>query len=56
MKKFYYKEWKVAEAEGNLEYAAECKEEYRRLVIKSLERPYLQFLEELKAFPPIYLN
>lgn len=54
--KYWWFEWKVAEIDGDLKYAGFCKEQYRCLVMDSLKRPYKQYEEALKAYPPIWLN
>ena len=54
--KFWNYEWRVAEKEGNIEYAIACKEEYRIHVIESLKRPWNQHEEKLKQFPILMLN
>ena len=56
MIEFYRNEWKIAEKEGNTEYAENCKKQYRLLVMESLKRPYKQYVEKLKEYPPIWLN
>lgn len=53
---FYYHEWMFAEKDGRTEYALKCKEMYRELTLKSLERPHRYYNEKLKDFPPINLN
>ncbi len=55
-KKFYYIEWHEAEKEGNKQYACDCKEIYRQLVMASLKKPYNLYIEKLKQYPMIYLN
>lgn len=58
MEKFYCIEWKRAEKEGNLVFAEACKQIYRSVVMERIkrERPYNEYLERLKKYPPIYLN
>lgn len=56
-KKFFHREWHLAEKNGNEKYAKACKEEYRQIVMQKLEEiPYLQLFDELKQFPAINLN
>lgn len=52
----YYRGWKVAEKEGYTKLSKAYEELYRGLLMKSLQRPYKQYIDELKAYPPIYLN
>lgn len=54
--KFFYSEWKQAESEQNKDYALSCKEKYRELTMKSMERPWNYINDKLKMFPIIQLN
>jgi len=58
MRDFYYKEWKNAEKEGNDHYAILCRLKYLCLVKDEyiLRTPHKQYIDALKAYPPIYLN
>lgn len=56
MIKFYYREWKEAEKDGNIKYALNCKEQYRILVMESRKESYNYIRDELKMFPIIHLN
>lgn len=53
---FYYREWKVAEKEGNIAYAEKCKQRYRELVMQKIVMPHNYFDERLKKYPLVYLN
>ena len=48
--------WQNAERANFPHTASNYKERYRTLIMKSLERPYLEQMEALKAYPLIYLN
>lgn len=56
MIQFYRIEWKKAEKEGKTEYANNCKDQYRLLVMQNLEQPYRQYEDKLKAYGALYLN
>ena len=53
---FYYREWKEAESDGKTDYAKQCKDEYRKLVMKKLIKPYNQVYDKLRMYPMINLN
>lgn len=53
---FYYTEWKNAEKEGNIEYAKNCKEIYRELIMRKITKSHHFFHEKLKLYPMINLN
>lgn len=54
--KFYYKEWHLAEKDGNTKYALVCKKMYRKLVMKVIIKEYHYYSDMLKQFPLININ
>ena len=54
--KFIYDEWKQAEKSGDLTYAKNMKEAYRKLVMKKMTKPHHYYHDKLKMFPMINLN
>ena len=53
---FYYHQWQEAEKEGNIQYAANCKEYYRKLVMEKITQSYNYAHDKLRMFQMIYLN
>ena len=56
MIKYYYIEWHYAEQDGNKEYAASCKNQYMKLVMEKLIKPYNYYNQKIKRFPMVNLN
>lgn len=55
--KFWYSEWKEAERESHLYWAAECKEKYSKLIIDKLRQELsMYYRKALRQYPTIYLN
>lgn len=55
-KKYLYEEWRYAEKDGDLKRADEYKEEYRKVVMRELIKPYHWYKDELKQFETVILN
>lgn len=53
---FYRGEWRRAEKEGDVEYAKNCKEVYRGLIMLKIKKSYHFVHEKLKMYPMINLN
>ncbi len=56
MREYYYRNWKKAEKAGLINLANIFKHKYELLVKEGLKELHKQYIESLKAYPPIYLS